>query len=63
MRNITELPDDIWNLVMDYKYELEKRERFKRVLVELYYHGFLRRRPLFICVMGSSSAIFFGVIN
>ena len=45
MLNFTELPDDIWNIIWDMKSSMEHHENMKTVIVELYFHGFLRRRP------------------
>ena len=47
MRNfLNDFPDDVWNIVMDYKYAMERYEKFRAVMTELYFRGFLRHRPL-----------------
>ena len=42
------LPEDVRNIIMDYYYGLEHYTRFRRVVIELYYHGYLRRRPRYL---------------
>jgi len=48
MQNITELPDDIWDLIWDFKSSMELSERLRSLFCELYFYGFLHRKPQFL---------------
>ena len=48
MQNFSILPDDVWNIIVEMKEGMERHDRLMSCVVELYFHGFLGRRPRFI---------------
>ena len=42
-RNDSKLPLELINIILDYKASMEHHDRYKKVMVELYYQHWLRR--------------------
>ena len=42
------LPQEVEDIIMDYHYGLEHFGRLQKCMIELYYHGFLHKRPRFL---------------
>ena len=44
-----QLPQDIEDIIMDYYHGMEHYDRLNNCIIELYFGGFLKKRPLYLC--------------
>ena len=50
-RKSLSLCKDVRNLILDYKANMEHHERYKKVMLELYYYHWINR-PFWLCSIG-----------